>query len=329
MRTLSFICAVSVCAGQQTPAEKLIAAGHWKQARALVERRIAESPSDPLAYFLLSQVRNAFGERTTPLPLAEKAVALDGSVAKYHRQLAEVLGVVAQRSSAFQQLIVARRFRREIDMALSLEPRDLQALRDLIEYNLLAPGLLGGDSRKAAEIAARIAAIDPAEGFLSKARIAAFRKRTGEAEALTRRAVEAQPSSYRARIALAELLLAREDPAQDAAEAEAREAWKIDGGRVEAPAILASIYAARGNWNALEDTLGAASRLIPDDPVPYYRAAERLLIAHPRRAERYLRIYLSQEPEGNQPTAADARVKLTLSSRSIHGATVAGVTGDK
>jgi tetratricopeptide (TPR) repeat protein len=57
---------------------------------------------------------------------------------------------------------------------------------------------------------------------------------------------------------------------------------------------------------------GAARRAVPDDAVPYYRAAERLLAADPGRAERYLRVYLAQEPEGNQPSAADAHWKLGL-----------------
>jgi tetratricopeptide (TPR) repeat protein len=60
--------------------------------------------------------------------------------------------------------------------------------------------------------------------------------------------------------------------------------------------------------------LAVALREVPDDPVPHYRAAERLLAAgrDPIRAERYLRVYLAQEPEGNQPSASEARWKLGL-----------------
>jgi predicted Zn-dependent protease len=88
---------------QPTRAEKLIVAGHWKQARALVEARMREAPDDPLANYLLSQIRNAFGDHTTPQALAEKAVALDGNTAKYHRQYAEVLGVMARDSAAIEE----------------------------------------------------------------------------------------------------------------------------------------------------------------------------------------------------------------------------------
>jgi hypothetical protein len=82
--------------------------GHWKQARGLVEARIREALDDPLANFLLSQIRNGFGDRSAPLTLAEKTVALDERTAKYHRQLAEVEGVMAQHANAFQEVLLAR-----------------------------------------------------------------------------------------------------------------------------------------------------------------------------------------------------------------------------
>src|SRR5579872_4814100 len=99
VRIVVFLCAARWGLAQPGPAERLIDAGHWKRAKVLVEARLHEAPNDPLAHFLLSQIRNAFGDRASPLPLAEKAVALDGRTAKYHRQVAEVLGVMAQHSN--------------------------------------------------------------------------------------------------------------------------------------------------------------------------------------------------------------------------------------
>ena len=296
------------CWAQQTAAEKLIEAGHWKRARTIVEARIAEAPNDPLANFLLSQVRNAFGDRSSPLSLAEKAVALDPRTAKYHRQVAECLGVMAQHSGAFQQLLLARRFRKETDTALTLDPRDTQAMRDVMEFYLLAPGLLGGDARKAMEISDRIATLDGAEGFLAKARIAESRKQISETEAWLRQAAEAQPPKYRARVALAEFYSAPGHSKPRAAETQAREALKLDPGRSAAYGVLAQLYADQDDWNALEAVLTTAAHEVPDDLAPYYRAAERLAASgrDAARAERYVQLYLSQEPEGNQPSAADA-----------------------
>ena len=128
---LAFTCLLSIGAGlAQSLPEKLIEAGHWKKARAIAEARLQADSRDALANFLLSQIRNAFGDRESPLIFAEKAVSLDGGVAKYHRQIAEVLGVRAQHSGIFQQLLLARRFKKEIDTAIALDPADLQALRD-------------------------------------------------------------------------------------------------------------------------------------------------------------------------------------------------------
>jgi len=297
---------------EQSLPESLIEQGHWKRARAIVEDRIREAPDDALANFLLSQIRNAFGDRESPLRLAEKAVALDGGAARYHRQLAEVTGVMAQHAGLFQQLLLARRFRKEIDAALALDPRDLQAQRDLMEYYLLAPGIAGGDAKKADATAAAIGEIDASEGFRAKARLAEFRKDAGAEERWLRQAVEAQPANYRSRMALAAYFLAPEHADFARAAEQAQEALRIDPSRVEAYAVLAEVHTSRQEWEELEAVLAASAKSVPDDLAPYYRAAGRLLDSGQElpRAGRYLRIYLSQEPEGNQPTAADARAKL-------------------
>jgi len=278
----------------------------------MVEARIRRDPQDASAHFLLSQIRNAFGDRATPLPLAEEAVALDAQTAKYHRQVAEVLGVMAQNANALQQLLLARRFRKAIDTALALDPRDVQALGDLMEFYLLAPWMAGGDRRQAEAVAERIAGVDAAEGWLAQARIAAFEKRTADTETLLKRAADTRPPSYRALIALARFHLAAGHSNLGAAEIEANAALRLDRGRAEAYAILAEIYAEQSRWMALDRVLEDAAREVPDDLAAYYRAAERLIAAGRdfERVERYLGVYLAQEPEGNEPTLAEARRQL-------------------
>jgi tetratricopeptide (TPR) repeat protein len=307
LRLLLLLAAAPHPACAQTPAETLIEAGHWKRARVLVEAAIRERPNDALANFLLSQVNHAFGDNASPLPLAEKAVALDGGIAKFHRQVAEAVGVAAQRANPVQQLFLARRFRKEIDRALELDPRDVQAWRDLVEYYRLAPGIVGGDRAKALATARRLAEIDPAEGFLAQAQLS-----PGGAENLYRQAVECRPVHYRARIALAAFYLEPRHRNFAAAEAQAREAARIDAGRVDAYVILARLYAGAGRWNDLDALLETAVRAVPDDLAPYYRAAEVLLASRrdPDRARRYFERYLTAPAEGNQPTLAEARGAL-------------------
>jgi hypothetical protein len=320
MRAILFILVASLCRAQENTPEKLIDAGHWKRARTIVERRLAEAPADANACFLLSQIRNAFGDRTSPQGLAEKAVRLDARVARYHRQLAEVQGMMALHAGVFQQLLLARRFRKELDTALRLDPRDVQARRDLLEFYLLAPGVAGGDRTRAEAVAAQIAALDAAEGFLAQARLAEVRRDRAQMEAMLLRAAGVQPPSYRAQMALAQFYLTPERRNDAAAEAVGRSALAIDRKRSGGYCVLAAVYAGRGDWSALEATLSAATGEVPDDGAPYYQAAERILAAglHPARAEQYLRQYLAQEPEGNQPTVANARALLSLALAGVY-----------
>ncbi len=302
-------------AAAQTLPEKLIEQGHWKRARALVEPRYRTQPDDALANFLLSQIRNAFGDHQSPLPLAERAVRLDPAVARYHRQLAEVLGVTAQHAGMLQQLFLARRFKKEIDIALAQDPHDLQALRDLMEFYLLAPGIAGGDREAARASAVRIEHRDSAQGYLAQARLADFEKQSGQVADLLHKAAQAQPLNYRAGIALANYYLEPANRRYDLAAQHAREALNIDPDRIDAYAILAATAAARAAWNELDALLARAETAVPDDLTPCYRAAESI-IASGRdlpRAARLLRKYLEIEPEGNAPThTAAQRLLATL-----------------
>lgn len=294
--------------GQSDSAADLIERGHWKRARSIVEARLQQDPNDAAAYFYLSQIRNAFGDHASPLRFAEKAVALDGKVARFHRQIAEVTGVMAQHANAFQQLLLARRFRKEIDTALELDVRDVQALRDLMEFYLLAPGIAGGDRAKARATAERITALDEAEGCLAKARIAGFEHRAADVEVWLRKAVQVQPPSYKARMELARFYLAPDHTRPGLAESAAKSALRMDPGRAEAYAVLAEVYAAQSRWSELDALLDDSARMVSDDPIAFYRAAERIRGADSAvRAEQYLRVYLAQEPEGNEPTLADAQ----------------------
>jgi tetratricopeptide (TPR) repeat protein len=59
----------------------------------------------------------------------------------------------------------------------------------------------------------------------------------------------------------------------------------------------------------LDEILEQGSKAVPEDAGPYYTAAEALSESglEPGRAERYIEKYLSQPPEGKQPTQGKAR----------------------
>ena len=124
--------------------------------------------------------------------------------------------------------------------------------------------------------------------------------------------MEADPANFRARETLAAYPLAPEHLNLDLAAQQGREAIARDPTRITGYSILAEVYAVRGSIAELDALLEAAEKNVPDDLAPYYRAADRHLRTgrDSTLAARYLRKYLTQEPEGNQPTLAAARAKL-------------------
>jgi tetratricopeptide (TPR) repeat protein len=311
MRAAALLLAAAAAASSQTPAEDLIEAGHWKRARTLVEARLKEAPNDPLAIYLTSQIRFAFGHTDAPLEMAEKAVTLSPGVAKFHRQLAEAVGVKAQHSNLLQQAFLARRFKKEIDAALAIDPNDIQGLRDMMEFNLLAPSLIGGGRKEAQATAARIARINRAHGFLAEARLAAFGHDLTRQEAMLKQAVDAAQGDYKTRIALAQFY-AKDRVNWPAAAEAASVAVRIDPTRADGYSILAAAYAAQQKWGEMETALAEADRNVPDDLAPHYHAAEAMISIGKNFAAAELNLlkYLSQEPEGNEPTLDDAKRRL-------------------
>src|SRR5262249_6346851 len=123
----------------------------------------------------------------------EKAVAADPSNSEYEHWLGKDYGKRAETSSPFTAPGLASKARQHFEKAVALDPKNQDAISDLFEYYLEAPGFLGGGLDKAAKIAERMGSLDRAEGLWAQARIAERRKDYNAAEAHLRRAMEAAP----------------------------------------------------------------------------------------------------------------------------------------
>jgi tetratricopeptide (TPR) repeat protein len=292
----------------------LIEAGHFKQARALIDARAASAPDDPATLYLQARMMLVGGDPKGALPIAERAATLEPKNADYRYQVAECVGSQAQRAGALKGLGLAKRFKREAEATLALDPRHVDAHEGLIEFYSVAPGIAGGNDQRALQLAQALVAIAPAPGRLAQATLAFRNKKDPEGEAALRQAVAVDPASYRARLALARFLGADTRKAYDEAERETRAAIAIDPGRVGGWAVLAYLHAHLQKWDALEQTLAESEQAVPDNLSPWYQAG-RTLIADDReaaRAERYLRRYLTVEPEVGAPSFAHAHWRLGL-----------------
>jgi len=197
----------------------------------------------------------------------EKAVAADPANSEYALWLARALGRRAETSSPFTAPGLASKARQYFERAVQLNPRSLEALSDLFEYYLEAPGFLGGGFDKAQATATQIAAVDAAEGHWSQAKLAETRKEYGSAEEQLRRAIEASPHQVGRVLELARFL-AKQGRFQESDQSLAR-AKKIDP---NAPKVLfaeADLYIKHGrNLDLAREILKRylTLALSPDDP---------------------------------------------------------------
>ena len=301
-------------ARNDSPVGALMEAGHWKRARAQVMPRVQANPNDAESAYLLSRVKQAFGDFEGALRSAEKSVELNGNNAEYHANLADICGEMAGTAGMFKGLSLARRFRKEAEAAIAIDSKNIDAREGLVEFYLEAPGIAGGDKQKARAIAEEIVKIDPSRGYMMRARIAQNEKDLAKQEAALLDAVKANPNHYSAQVRLAEFYLSDKVNKPDQAEKAAHEAVKVDAGRANAYAVLAQVYASQGRSTDLDALLAQAEKNVPDDLTADYRAGRTFLLAGKElsRAEKYFRKYLGQEQEAHEPSAGAAHWRLGL-----------------
>lgn len=206
----------------------------------------------------------------------EKAVAAEPANAEYLLWTGRAYGRRAETSSPLTAPGNAAKARRYFERAVEANPKYTEALNDLFEYYLEAPGFLGGGLDKAQAVLLRIARLDAAEGHWAEARMAEKRKEYRHAEEQFRRAIEAAPREVGRFIDLARFL-AGQGRFQEADQSFAK-AERIAPGNPSLMYARADLYIKSGkNLQLARDLLQRymSSTLTPDDP-PRAEAAKLL-----------------------------------------------------
>jgi tetratricopeptide (TPR) repeat protein len=300
--------------GQGADVEALIQAGHWKRARTILEPQITANPQGARGCYLLAEVKMSFKDFDGALLLAQHAVDLEGKNSDYHLKLGQVFGEMAARASMFSAGSLAVKFRKEVEIAIELNPSNLDALDSMMRFKFQAPGLMGGSKDEARALAEKITLLNASEGYLAHAEIAEMEKNPAQVEACFLKALEANPKNYGALMALARFYSQPSHAKYEEASKHAQGALQLDPKRIGGHWVLARVLALQERWGDLDQTLATSEKDVPDDLRPFYEAAQALweIGKELPRAEGYARKYLSQEPEGEEPDNAEAHRLLGL-----------------
>jgi tetratricopeptide (TPR) repeat protein len=304
----------SLCLGADSSPEELEEGGHWKRLRALEDPRVSANSNDAEAAYYLGKAKKEFGDLQGAMALAEKAVSLNSNNARYHLFVAEVAIDMGQKAGILKGLGMAHRFRQEAEKAVSLDPRYIDAHEDLMEFYQDAPGIAGGDKKKARELAEQIAKFDSTRGWLAQATLASKEKNAAKQEECYQKALATAPQDGRVLREMAAYYSSEAQKKYDLAEKYALEALKISEDHAVPYVALAVTYAAAERWKDLDALMERAEKNIPDDFGAHYQAGKLLLLSGKDlpRAERYFRKYLTMEPEAGEPNFAAAHWRLAL-----------------
>lgn len=148
---------------------------------------------DAATLSLIGQNQFMLGEYKRATDAFEKAVAAAPNSSEYVHWLGRAWGRRAETGNIFVQPTYAARARQFFERAVSLNPKNGEAVNDLFDFYLEAPGFLGGGTHKAEALAKHIADLDAAEGHYALAQIADRKKEYDAAERQLRRAAELAP----------------------------------------------------------------------------------------------------------------------------------------
>jgi tetratricopeptide (TPR) repeat protein len=307
--------AVSIPAAEPN-VESLIENGHWKRAREAVQTMYQTHSNDAHVACLLARIRHEFGQFDEAVKLAESGIRLDPKSSACHRELGETLADQAMKVSFLKQINLARKIHPEFDPALALAPKDPDNILDQIQYLEEAPGIVGGDKKKAMQLANELLAIDKSRGYLALAYIAGKEKEDGKLESLYQKAVESNPRNHEAQMTLAAYYINSKQPNFSAAEQHARAALDLNPDRVDAYRLLAYALVMQKRIDEAVRVVTRAEAAVPDDLSPQAYIARALLRSNTElpKAEEYLKKYLneSKEPEPGGPSFANVHWVLGL-----------------
>ena len=262
------------------------ASAQWVRAHDLYQRTdyeaslkvlLPEAPTgDPDVLELIGQNYFMLADYKKATDYLERAAAMNPRSAAAVLWLGRAYGRRAEISSPITAPGYASKARQLFEKAVKLDPTNREALGDLFDYYLQAPGFLGGGTATAEALAAQVAANDPAEGHYYQAILAERRKQFDFAENHLRAAMDLAPRQV---------------------------------GRV---IDLAKFFGRLGRMSESEALFEEAARIEPENPRILFERASAYIKSHRNldQARRLLERYLQSPLKPDDPPRQEAEALL-------------------
>ena len=203
---LLLLSVVTLSRGASTDLERAEELYQRTDYRSALNILLPLSPKSAAVYALIGKTYYMDEQYKNSTTYLEKAVAEDSLNSSYYDWLGKAYGRRAEHSCFLTALADARKTRESFEKAAVLDEANQEALGDLFEYYLEAPGVVGGGIEKAEKIAERIRRLNPVEGHYVLARIAEKRRDAPTAEREYRTAMQLAPGDIGRVIDLASFL---------------------------------------------------------------------------------------------------------------------------
>jgi len=162
----------------------------YEEAKEVLLKVVKQDPENPEANFLLCKVFLILDDHDNSIKYGKKAVRLDDSQSDYHLWLGQAHGAQAQKGSKLKAIFRAKRAKKEFEKAVELDSTNLQARLALMEYLITAPGIAGGDKKKAKEQAEIVEKMDSLYGAYARGVYWQVEKDFDKAEIYLKKAAE-------------------------------------------------------------------------------------------------------------------------------------------
>lgn len=249
-------------------------AGNYSNAINTLRALVSQSPGNAADHFWLGRCYYEVRDYTNAVSELEKATELDPNSSVYHDWLGRGYGEEAARQKSF---LLARRVKKEFQAAVQANGSNIDARRDLEEYLLQAPWIVGGSKDDALAQVNAIAQVDPVDGHLAKA-------------------------DYETALGKA-----------DSAVAEYNAALALKPQSIEPYLEVANYYGLQGNGTELTSLVEQAAQVSPKDArLPFYQGVAHILGGTDfPLAEENLKSYIASSPERSDwPSHSMARYWL-------------------